>query len=68
MSSTIMSDQGGQSVDTEAADLLASMLAMEDVPSFHYAYNDIDSGADLVIQTNDNVLFRVHSYYLKASR
>jgi hypothetical protein len=65
-----MSDQGGESVDTEAAGLLARTLAMEmeDVPSFHYAYNDIDSGADLVIQTNDDVLFRVHSFYLKASR
>ena len=63
-----MSDQGGESVDTEAADLLARTLAMEDVPSFHYAYNDIDSGADLVIQSNDDVLFRVHSFYLKASR
>ena len=63
-----MSDQGGESVDTEAADILARTLAMEDVPSFHYAYNDIDSGADLVIQTIDNVLFRVQSFYLKASR
>lgn len=38
-------------------------------PITHPAYADEDdSGADLVIQTSDNVLFRVHSYHLKAAR
>jgi hypothetical protein len=38
-------------------------------PIIHSAYtNEQDSGKDLVIQTTDNILFHVHSYYLKAAR
>lgn len=38
-------------------------------PTYHHAYSDkTNPDADLVIQTNDNVLFRVHSYYLRAHR
>jgi hypothetical protein len=38
-------------------------------PIYNSAYSDKNNAdADLVIQTNDNVLFRVHSYYLKAHR
>jgi hypothetical protein len=32
----------------------------------HAVYKDPE--ADMVIQTTDNVQFRVHSYYLKAAR
>jgi hypothetical protein len=38
-------------------------------PIIHPAYtNEQDSGEDLVIQTTDNILFHIHSYYLKAAR
>jgi hypothetical protein len=38
-------------------------------PIYNPAYsNENNADADLVIQTNNNVLFRVYSYYLKAHR
>jgi hypothetical protein len=38
-------------------------------PIIHPAYtNEQDSGENLVIQTTDNILFHIHSYYLKAAR
>lgn len=63
-----MSNQDGEREDPIRADLLADMAALNEEPGFHYAYNEIDSGADLVIQTNNDVRFRVHSCYLKAAR
>jgi hypothetical protein len=41
-------------------------VVVDTSPEPHSAYADED--ADLVIQTSDNVIFRVQSYYLKASR
>ena len=63
-----MSNQGEEREDPIIADLLADMAALNEEAGFHYAYNEIDSGADLVIQTNNDVRFRVHSCYLKAAR
>jgi hypothetical protein len=38
-------------------------------PFVHPAYSEEDEpGADLVLQTTDNVLFNIHSYHLKAAR
>jgi hypothetical protein len=62
-----MSTQGEDTASQQMTDLL-DKFALDDRPYFHWAYDDADSGADLVIQTTDNVNFRVHSYYLKANR
>jgi hypothetical protein len=37
-------------------------------PIAHPSYSDEGSGADVIIQTSDNIQFKVHSYYLKAAR
>jgi hypothetical protein len=37
-------------------------------PVFHWGYNGIASSDDVVLLTNDNVLFRVSFYFLKANR
>jgi hypothetical protein len=63
-----MSNQGEEREDPIIADLLADMAALNEEAGFHYAYNETDSGADLVIQTNNDVRFRVHSCYLEAAR
>jgi hypothetical protein len=65
--SSIMSTQGEDNASQQMTDLLGK-VAIDDRPYFHWAYDDADSGADLVIQTMDGVNFRVHSYYLKANR
>ena len=62
-----MSTQSEDAASQQMTDLLDE-VAIDDTPCFHWAYDDADSGADLVIQTMDNVNFRVHSYYLKANR
>jgi hypothetical protein len=61
-----MSHQGQDNEDSELDEHLGR-IAIETLPQYHPSYKDIDSG-DLVIQTNDNILFRVYSYYLKAAR
>ena len=43
-------------------------VKIDDRPYFDPGYNDAEPGADLVIQTTDRVIFRVHSYFLKAAR
>lgn len=65
-------NEDGDTEDLLAAGMaagIASMLEEEKGEEmFHYDYNDTESGADLVVQTNNDVRFRVQSYYLKAAR
>ena len=67
-----MSNDDGDTEDLLAAGMAAGIASMIEEEKgeemFHYDYNDTESGADLVVQTNDDVRFRVHSYYLKAAR
>jgi len=62
-----MSVRSEDTVSQEMVDRL-DKVNIDDRPCFHWAYDDAESGADLVIQTVDGVNFRVHSYYLKANR
>lgn len=39
-----------------------------EVPSVTYAKGYDDPEADMVLRSSDGVLFRVHSYHLKAAR
>jgi hypothetical protein len=67
-----MSNDDGDLEDRLAAGMAAGIASMIEEEKgeemFHYDYNDTESGADLVVQTNNDVRFRVQSYYLKAAR
>jgi hypothetical protein len=67
-----MLNDDGDTEDLLAAGMAAGIASMIEEEKgeemYHYDYNDTESGADLVVQTNNDVRFRVQSYYLKAAR
>jgi hypothetical protein len=63
----IMSDQG--SVNSWGQPKGDPNQIQSDTPiTIHPNYSDPEGSTDMVIQTEDNVQFKVHSYYLKAAR